>query len=73
MSSTRDVSAELERTTAGDRGVAVDARCRRCDTATAKRAPEDAVKSDHAFEHYCPECRRTTWWSVLERLEGIDA
>ncbi len=72
MSSTRDITAELESATAGDIGIAVDARCRRCETEHAKRAPNDAVEDDNSFQHFCPNCVRTTWWTPLRRLEGVD-
>lgn len=72
MSSTRDISAELEQTTAGDRGIAVDARCKRCEGETAKRAPTEAVENGHSFRHFCPSCVRATWWTPLRRLDEID-
>lgn len=73
MSSARDISAELECPTSGQNGTPVDAHCAGCDTARAKYAPEKAVRDDHSFRSYCPECVAATYWHIDDVIEGIDA
>lgn len=67
----RDLEAELNDGKAGQRGIAVDARCVGCKHHRAKYVPNRDPEDTTSFRTICHECQRVTWWNVLEVVDDV--
>ncbi|RQG87023.1 hypothetical protein EA462_15385 [Natrarchaeobius halalkaliphilus] len=80
----RDLHAELESPSAGQRGVPVDAICVGCGRTRVKRAslaemdqspavdPATLKATDlTSFKHVCHPCGSATWWNPVAVLSGL--
>lgn len=65
----RDLDRELSDGKAGQRGIAVDARCIGCKRLRAKYVPNRDPEDTTSFKTACHQCRRVTWWNVIRVLE----
>lgn len=69
MSETQDDTTT--RTAIGQYGRLVVARCTGCRSTTKKRADVDP-DGKQSFKHVCHVCKKSTYWNVIEYVDGQD-